>query len=211
MAPRSYRDFLGDIEADTIGDDDFLGFRGGHHRPSHPSGHPAHGGHPGHGMQRAGAFGHAGGHVPASHVQAAINELDKPMGAPDALIEPLGFTPVIFVAAGPTSLQAKATPQRRFKGSRLFCDPARTGASAAGQLLLISSIKYGGREVLPSSDPVLLNAFAPTAFGAALSFPIAGQGTIVTVTFEIVGAALAGADTIAIGAQLNGLTVGTSE
>jgi len=208
MEMRGLRAYLGELEA-TLGDDDMLGYRhGGHHRDHgrhHGSGHPDHGGHP----------GHAGKHQQlvrvSPHAAAAIEELDKGPGDPEGLIEPLGFTPVVFVAGGPTTLQAQAHPQRRFKGSRLFCDPARTGASAAGQLLLIASIKWGGREMLPSSDPALLNAFAPTSFGASLSSPIAGQGTIVTVTYSIVGAALAGADTIAIGTQWNGLTVGTSE
>lgn len=200
-------DYVGDDDDDEVGDvGAYLGARG-RGRPAPRRGRR--GGRPGMGI-RPGAGGMVRQPV-GRKAAAAINELDKSAGSPDALIEPLGFTPVIFVAGGATSLQARATPQRKFKGGRLFCDPARTGASAAGQLILVSSIKYGGRETLPSSDPVLSGSFAPTAFNAGLQFPVSGQGTIITVTYEIVGAALAGADTIAIGTQLNGLTVGNSE
>jgi hypothetical protein len=186
------REFLGQVEA-SLGDDE-LGFRHQAHRhlPAPHHGHPHHPVH----------------HTPA---QMAAAELDKRPGDPDALIESLGFTPVTFVNAGSTSLDAKATPQRRMQGTRFFVDAGRTGATAAGQLLLISKIKVGGRDILGSGDPILVSAYGSTAVGAGIKWPVVGQGTLIVVTFTIVGAALGAGDSISIGAQLNGMTVGTSE
>ena len=199
---RNLRDILGDADA-QLGDDDILGWDElGYRRARHPQHHAAHP-HASHAMARR---------PPPAHLKAAAevsSMLDVSPGTPEALVEPLGFTVAAFAFGGATTIKVEAKPQRRMKGTRLFIEPVKTGA--AGTLIMISSIRCGGRELLPSDDPVLVSPFANNAVGGGLAWTVQGQGSIISVTYTLAGAALVAGDTITIGTQLNYLTVGASD
>lgn len=91
--------------------------------------------------------------------------------------------------ARPVDDELTAFPQRPFRGERLVltCIYMAAGGAPANQLfaLLIGPAIFVGAVQVGATQGVMPGeAFAPTAFGVRLSFPVAGQGTRVVVPFQ---------------------------
>lgn len=118
----------------------------------------------------------------------------------------LGFPVAIFVAGGPTTIEVQAEPQLAFKGARLVIETARAGASSTA-LVSITTFLVGQRDQRVSGDGLLAGAFAANAFQTVLALDQATPGINLRLGFTIIGAALAGGDTITVGSQIIGATI----
>jgi hypothetical protein len=138
----------------------------------------------------------------------AQRQLMTPMpGVPKAgpRLEPVGFPAFAFVNAGATSIAQTTRPQKPFKGSRLVIDIARTGASAAGLLITVVSLKVGARDVLVNANPIGAGTFAPGAFGIELMMDEATPGIDIVLTLATSAAPGAG-DRVDVAATIIGMT-----
>lgn len=122
-------------------------------------------------------------------------------------LQPLGFGNVTFGAATGTALIATTRPQKPFKGRRLICDIARTGASATG-LISITAITVGVNNQLVSTGAVGAGAFAPGAFDANVEMSACSSALDISVNYAI-SAAPTMTDTVVVSTTLFGETVGS--
>jgi hypothetical protein len=122
-------------------------------------------------------------------------------------LEPLGFTDVAFTATSGTALAATTRPQRPFKGKRLVCDIARTGATATG-LVRVTEISIGTNNQMVSRNPIGAGAFAATAFDVNLELAACSTALDITVGYSL-SVAPAMTDRIDVGTTMLGESVGS--
>jgi hypothetical protein len=122
-------------------------------------------------------------------------------------LQPLGFSTVTFTATSGTALAATTRPQKPFKGRRLVCDVARTGATSTG-LVTVTSVTIGVNNQFVSTGPVGVGAFAATAFDCNVELSACSSALDINVNYAI-AAAPTMTDTVAIATTLFGETVGS--
>jgi hypothetical protein len=122
-------------------------------------------------------------------------------------IEPLGFPVFTFNLTSGTTLVQVTRPQKRFKGSRLVLDIARTGATAL-QLVTMVDLKVGAVPVPVNSNPIGAGAFAANAQSVEMMLPEAIPGIEIALTLGIVGGAFTGSDRIDVSGTIIGMTFG---
>jgi len=81
------------------------------------------------------------------------------------------------------SATVKARPQQALRPERLVVAVALS-TGMAGTSVTISSIKIGKDEMLPSSDPIAVEAFANNAVGSALLLDPATYGYEITIVYN---------------------------
>ena len=118
----------------------------------------------------------------------------------------LGFPIASFITGGPTTVEVQASPQLAFKGARLVVVVSRTGATSTG-LVSISTFLVGQRDQRVSGAALLAEAYAPNAFQTVMALDQATPGIDIRLGFTLTGPALAGADTVLVGAQIIGATI----
>lgn len=142
----------------------------------------------------------------------------KPMRMPSALRgaspqgistpkEELDFLPFTITTAIPAGVLAagfattlEAFPQRPFRGERLIMSAQRTNAGVtvdvSASVVISPAMFVGAVQVGASQGDVPLAAFAATAFGVRLAWPVAGQGTRVLIPIITRFAQVAGDTTV---------------
>jgi len=81
------------------------------------------------------------------------------------------------------SATVKARPQQALRPERLVVAVALS-TGMAGTSVTISSIKIGKEEMLPSSDPIAVEAFANNAVGSALLLDPATYGYEISIVYN---------------------------
>jgi hypothetical protein len=119
----------------------------------------------------------------------------------------VGLGTVTFTATSGTTLTLSGSPGRPFKGRRLMFDVTRTGASATG-LLTITAFNVGDVNQLIGTGALILNAFTPTSFGADGQYSACAPALTIRVGVTISSAPTM-TDTVVVGGQINGETVGS--
>lgn len=117
-------------------------------------------------------------------------------------LQPMGLTPVAFLAASGLLLNMTARPQRPFKGQRLVLDVTRTGATATA-LITVNRIDVGADNQLISSGPLPAAGYQATAIDTNVVFDVAYPGIDITVQLAAT-VAPAGADRIDVGGMISG-------
>lgn len=94
----------------------------------------------------------------------------------------LSFTP-LTIAASFSNGTLSANPQRPFRGERLILSATNitAGTDASGTATINPAIFVGAVQVGSAQGATPFSAFSATAFGVRLSWPAAGQGTIVNI------------------------------
>jgi len=122
-------------------------------------------------------------------------------------LEPLPLRPSVAAgvfSAAVASIEFVGLPQRPFHPERLIVSVRRNGASAAGLIVSTNAIIVGALLGQANTGPLDLEQFAAQAFGVRLQLPGMTPGMNVTIPANLVGGALAGADTIAVSMQFLG-------
>lgn len=129
---------------------------------------------------------------------------------PGETMEPLPLAPQsnngVF-GAGVNQITFSARPQRPFRGERVVSTIARTGATATGTPVFAGGIIVGTQVQSVEIGNLPLEIFAPGAFGVRLSLASAEPGVLISGNVQILGTALAGADTIAVTATILGRSI----
>ena len=117
-------------------------------------------------------------------------------------ILPFDGVAALTLTAGQSAVLT-AAPQRPFRGERLIISAVTSGGDDGSNLVAISPAIYvGAVQVGAAQGQIPISAFAPTAFGVRLSWPAAGQGTLIKI-FLVVVATVADA-TVAVQASVFG-------
>jgi hypothetical protein len=117
----------------------------------------------------------------------------------------LSFTPVTVAAAGTTGNLSTA-PQRPFRGERLILTATNitAGTDASLTATVNPAIFVGAVQVGAAQGATPYTAFRFDAFGVRLSWPAAGQGTVINIPTVLTTVAPAG------GVALSGTVFGRS-
>lgn len=101
---------------------------------------------------------------------------------PQENLDFLSFNP-LTIAAGGTTGNLTAQPQRPFRGERLILSATNItgGADASLTATINPAIFVGAVQVGSNQGATPFQAFRPDAFGVRLSWPAAGQGTTITI------------------------------
>jgi hypothetical protein len=112
---------------------------------------------------------------------------------PQENLDFLSFTP-LTIAAGGTTGNLTAQPQRPFRGERLILSAANVtgGADVSNTATINPAIFVGAVQVGSNQGSTPFIAFRPDAFGVRLSWPAAGQGTTITIPVALTTVAAAG-------------------
>lgn len=89
----------------------------------------------------------------------------------------------LTIAAGGTTGNLTAAPQRPFRGERLLLGATNitAGTDASLTATINPAIFVGAVQVGSNQGATPFQAFRPDAFGVRLSWPAAGQGTTITI------------------------------
>lgn len=89
----------------------------------------------------------------------------------------------LTIAAGATTGNLAAAPQRPFRGERLILGATNitAGTDASLTATINPAIFVGAVQVGSNQGATPFQAFRPDAFGVRLSWPAAGQGTTITI------------------------------
>lgn len=100
----------------------------------------------------------------------------------------------LTIAAGGTTGNLTAQPQRPFRGERLILGATNitAGTDASLTATINPAIFVGAVQVGANQGGTPFQAFRPDAFGVRLSWPAAGQGTTVTIPVVLTTVAPAG-------------------
>jgi hypothetical protein len=104
--------------------------------------------------------------------------------------QPLGFPTITFDNASLLNYDATSRPQRMVKPVRLVVNAART--AGAPEAVTITSIKVGADEMLPTGDPIPIEAFTADAVDTKLILAEARPGYDVTISFQCAANPVAG-------------------
>lgn len=112
---------------------------------------------------------------------------------PQENLDFLSFNP-LTIAAGGTTGNLVAQPQRPFRGERLILTATNItgGADVSGSATINPAIFVGAVQVGSNQGGTPFQAFRPDAFGVRLSWPAAGQGTTITIPVVLTTVAAAG-------------------
>lgn len=112
---------------------------------------------------------------------------------PQENLDFLSFTP-LTIAAGATTGNLTAQPQRPFRGERLILSATNItgGADVSMTATINPAIFVGAVQVGSNQGATPFIAFRPDAFGVRLSWPAAGQGTSITIPVVLTTVAAAG-------------------
>jgi hypothetical protein len=105
----------------------------------------------------------------------------------------LSFTP-LTIAAGATTGTLTSQPQRPFRGERLILGASNitAGTDASGVATINPAIFVGAVQVGATQGATPFAAFRADAFGVRLSWPSAGQGTVINIPVVLTTVAPAG-------------------
>jgi len=105
----------------------------------------------------------------------------------------LSFTP-LTIAAGATTGTLTSQPQRPFRGERLILQATNVtaGTDASGTATINPAIFVGAVQVGATQGGTPFQAFRADAFGVRLSWPSAGQGTVINIPVVLTTVAPAG-------------------
>jgi hypothetical protein len=145
--------------------------------------------------------------VPA---KAIANRLvSKYPGAPSRGIRrfPLPYSLATFTATSGTALTVTANTQKPYQANRLVVAIARS-ATTLLQLVTLTLISMGVAPQQAALNPIPAEAFAATVFDADVDFDSIEPGVASTITVQLTGAALAGAETINVSCCLFGASIG---
>lgn len=122
---------------------------------------------------------------------------------PQENLDFMSFTP-LTIAAGGTTGNLVAQPQRPFRGERLIltANNITGGADVSGTATINPAIFVGAVQVGSNQGATPFQAFRADAFGVRLSWPAAGQGTTITIPVVLTTVAAAG------GVAVNGTVFG---
>lgn len=122
---------------------------------------------------------------------------------PQENLDFMSFTP-LTIAAGGTTGNLVAQPQRPFRGERLIltANNVTGGADVSGTATINPAIFVGAVQVGANQGGTPFQAFRADAFGVRLSWPAAGQGTTITIPVVLTTVAAAG------GVAVNGTVFG---
>lgn len=122
---------------------------------------------------------------------------------PQENLDFLSFTP-LTIAAGGTTGNLTAQPQRPFRGERLILSATNVtgGADVSNTATINPAIFVGAVQVGSNQGATPFVAFSAQAFGVRLSWPAAGQGTTITIPVVLTTVAAAG------GVAVNGTVFG---
>lgn len=118
----------------------------------------------------------------------------------------LGMGVKQFVSSGSTVVTFEVEPQRDFQPERLIIDESHTSTVTAKAL--VTSIKLGDIEQLPTGDGMPVEAFARDAVGAGIELSTCKAGTKCKVEITLNGTALASGETMTLTAGFYGEVVG---
>lgn len=112
---------------------------------------------------------------------------------PQENLDFLSFNP-LTIAAGGTTGNLVASPQRPFRGERLILSATNitAGTDASLTATINPAIFVGAVQVGSNQGATPFQAFRPDAFGVRLSWPAAGQGTTITIPVVLTTVAPAG-------------------
>lgn len=101
---------------------------------------------------------------------------------PQENLDFLSFNP-LTIAAGGTTGNLTASPQRPFRGERLILGATNitAGTDASLTATINPAIFVGAVQVGSNQGATPFQAFRPDSFGVRLSWPAAGQGTTITI------------------------------
>jgi len=119
---------------------------------------------------------------------------------------PLGLGSFTYVFGGATVHTFEVEPQRDYQAERLVMEVFRSGPTVT-EGVLVTSIKVGDIEQLPSSDGMPSGAFKPEAVGAELELSTCKAGTKLKLEVSL-SDALESTETITIDAGFYGAVVG---
>ncbi len=105
----------------------------------------------------------------------------------------LPFVPLTILAGGTTGVLT-CQPQRPFRGERLILTATNItgGADASGTATINPAIFVGAVQVGASQGATPFQAFRADAFGVRLSWPAAGQGSVINIPVVLTTVAPAG-------------------
>ena len=118
----------------------------------------------------------------------------------------VGLGVATFTATSGVSLPLTGSPGRPFKGRRLMFDTSRVGTTSTG-LLTITTFLIGDSNQLVGRGALLVNAFSPTSFGADGQYSACAPALTIALTITT-SLAPSTTDTITVGGQFNGETIG---
>jgi hypothetical protein len=118
---------------------------------------------------------------------------------------PLGLGSNTFTFGGSTVHTFEVEPQRDYQAERLVID-SETNASATGAI--VTSIKVGDIEQMPSGEGMPITAFAHDAVDAYLDLSVCKGGTKLSVEVQLTGTALASGETFNVDCGFFGRVVG---
>jgi hypothetical protein len=141
--------------------------------------------------RRRGARGRAAVTVPTPAWMNATTS--QGVSRPQENLDFMSFTPLV-IAAGGTTGNLIAQPQRPFRGERLIltANNVTGGADVSGTATINPAIFVGAVQVGSNQGATPFQAFRADAFGVRLSWPAAGQGTTVTIPVVLTTVAAAG-------------------
>jgi hypothetical protein len=110
----------------------------------------------------------------------------------------MSFTP-LTIAAGAANGTLTSQPQRPFRGERLIltANNVTGGADVSGTATINPAIFVGAVQVGSTQGGTPFQAFRADAFGVRLSWPAAGQGTVINIPIVLTTVAAAGGVAIA--------------
>lgn len=170
-------DLSGDMDGDMDGDMEGLQTIGARRRRRGPRG----------------ARGGGGGPITVPTPRWMNATTSQGVSRPQEDLDFLSFTPLV-IAAGATTGTLTSQPQRPFRGERLILTATNVtaGTDASGTATINPAIFVGAVQVGATQGATPFQAFRADAFGVRLSWPSAGQGTVVNIPCVLTTVAPAG-------------------
>lgn len=151
------------------------------------------------GMETIGRGGrHRGGRVVVPTPRWMRATTSQGVSRPQEDLDFLSF-PTLVIGVGLSTATLTAAPQRPFRGERLILTATNVtaGTDASLTATINPAIFVGATQVGAAQGGTPYQAFRPDAFGVRLSWPPAGQGTIVNIPTILTTVAPAGGVAIA--------------
>lgn len=171
-------DMMGDMEGDDMSGDDMMGLAT-----------------VGRGRRRrgAGAPGRPGAPITVPTPRWMNATTSQGVSRPQEDLDFLSFAP-LTIAATFANGTLTAQPQRPFRGERLVLTATNitAGTDASGTATINPAIFVGAVQVGAAQGATPFSAFTATAFGVRLSWPSAGQGTVINIPVVLTTVAPAG-------------------
>ncbi|HKW09193.1 MAG TPA: hypothetical protein VJO33_02370 [Gemmatimonadaceae bacterium] len=141
--------------------------------------------------RRARAAARGGTAVPTPRWMNATTS--QGVSRPQEDLDFLSFTPLV-IAAGASNGTLTCQPQRPFRGERLILTATNVtgGTDVSGTATINPAIFVGAVQVGSTQGATPFVAFRPDAMGVRLSWPAAGQGTVINIPVVLTTVAAAG-------------------